>query len=65
MINRVRGCIAILDREGLEGVSCECYLLVKKEFDRPLGGNGRTGDECSVLSERSEYINVSRIIAPG
>ncbi|MBA3714921.1 MAG: winged helix-turn-helix domain-containing protein, partial [Pyrinomonadaceae bacterium] len=32
-----RGNITIIDRAGLEGFACECYKIVKKEFDRALG----------------------------
>ena len=31
-----RGHIAVLDRTGLEGRSCECYAVVKAEIDRLL-----------------------------
>jgi len=37
LISYQRGRITILDREGLEAGSCECYAAVKKEFDRLLG----------------------------
>lgn len=40
VINYKRGHVTILDREKLEGVSCECYEVVKREFDRLLGSNG-------------------------
>jgi CRP-like cAMP-binding protein len=35
-INYTRGNIRILDRKGLEGFSCECYEVVKREFARLL-----------------------------
>jgi CRP-like cAMP-binding protein len=37
VIKYSRGRITIIDREGLEGISCECYRIVRKEFDRLLG----------------------------
>ena len=36
-ISYVRGHITILDRQKLEATVCECYLVVKNEFDRLLG----------------------------
>lgn len=33
------GKITIVDRVGLEATSCECYKLIKAEFDRLIGGN--------------------------
>ena len=36
LINYRRGRITVLDRPGLESRSCECYQVVKKEFDRLL-----------------------------
>ncbi|MCM3903708.1 MAG: Crp/Fnr family transcriptional regulator [Pyrinomonadaceae bacterium] len=36
-ISYVRGHIKILDRRKLEDTVCECYLVVKDEFDRLLG----------------------------
>jgi CRP-like cAMP-binding protein len=36
LIHYQRGHITVLDRPGLEARSCECYAVVKKEFDRLL-----------------------------
>ncbi|MBD2101095.1 Crp/Fnr family transcriptional regulator [Leptolyngbya sp. FACHB-261] len=36
LIRYTRGQITVLDRPGLEAVSCECYQVVKAEFDRLL-----------------------------
>jgi CRP-like cAMP-binding protein len=36
LIRYSRGKITVLDRPGLEALSCECYQVVKTEFDRLL-----------------------------
>jgi Mn-dependent DtxR family transcriptional regulator len=36
LIEYSRGRIKVLDRDGLEARSCECYKVVKAEFDRLL-----------------------------
>ena len=36
LIRYTRGSILVLDREGLEKRTCECYAVVKKEYDRLL-----------------------------
>jgi len=36
LIKYARGHITVLDRPALEGRSCECYAVVKKEYDRLL-----------------------------
>jgi hypothetical protein len=36
LIQYNRGRITVLDRPGLEARACECYAVVKKEFDRLL-----------------------------
>jgi CRP-like cAMP-binding protein len=44
LIGYVRGQIRILDRPGLEALSCECYGIVRREFARLLGADpGRHG----------------------
>jgi len=35
-IEYARGHITVLDRPGLESRTCECYAVVKKEYDRLL-----------------------------
>jgi CRP-like cAMP-binding protein len=40
LIRYVRGRITVLDRQGLELRSCECYAVVKKEYDRLLPQSG-------------------------
>jgi CRP-like cAMP-binding protein len=37
LISYVRGRIRVLDRSGLEATVCECYRVVKDEYDRLLG----------------------------
>ncbi len=37
LIEYVRGTITMLDREALELAACECYRVVKDEYDRLLG----------------------------
>ena len=39
MIDYTRGRINILDRERLEAAACECYHMVKEEYNRLLGGS--------------------------
>jgi hypothetical protein len=36
LIRYARGHIIVMDREGLERRTCECYAVVKKEYDRLL-----------------------------
>jgi CRP-like cAMP-binding protein len=42
LIRYSRGIITILDREGLEEFVCECYQVVKAEFDRLFSGQKET-----------------------
>ena len=37
LIKYARGTITMLDRQGLEVAACECYQVVKEEYDRLLG----------------------------
>ena len=38
LISYRRGRIKVLNRDGLEKRSCECYAVVKAEYDRLLPG---------------------------
>jgi CRP-like cAMP-binding protein len=42
LIHYRRGQITIIDREGLERRTCECYAVVKKEYDRLLPSTAAT-----------------------
>jgi CRP-like cAMP-binding protein len=37
MIRYRRGQVSIVDRKGLEAAACECYQIVRAEFNRLLG----------------------------
>jgi hypothetical protein len=40
LVRSHRGLISILDGAGLEARSCECYAVVRDEYDRLLGYAG-------------------------
>ncbi len=42
LIRYVRGHITVLDRAGLQKRTCECYAVVKREYDRLLPQNVAT-----------------------
>jgi CRP-like cAMP-binding protein len=46
LISYVRGRIQILDRGGLEATACECYKVVKDEYDRLLGSQLHAPHGC-------------------
>lgn len=53
LIRYNRGHIDVLDRPGLEGAVCECYAVVKAEFDRLLSDIPR-GDAFLVVGRSSD-----------
>lgn len=50
LIHYSRGHITVLDRQGLEARVCECYQVVKEEFDRLLPVTKRTKTPVACVS---------------
>jgi Mn-dependent DtxR family transcriptional regulator len=48
LIEYSRGKITVLDRERLETRVCECYAVVKREYDRLLPEGASTGTAKSA-----------------
>jgi CRP-like cAMP-binding protein len=56
IIDYKRGHVTILDRAALERCSCECYVVMKREFDRLLGsplGSTDPEAEAELVFQRS------------
>ena len=51
LIHYHRGHISILSRNGLEERACECYSVVKREYDRLLPPGGETPEKGSQIHE--------------
>ena len=47
LIEYTRGHIQIIDVPGLEAASCECYVVLKEEYDRLLGTRLLNGEAAS------------------
>ncbi|HEX8459456.1 MAG TPA: Crp/Fnr family transcriptional regulator [Pyrinomonadaceae bacterium] len=43
LIDYQRGVVRVLDRKGLQAATCECYWIIRKEFDRFLVANQPAG----------------------
>ena len=57
LIRDRRGHITVLDRDALEHRTCECYAVVKKEYDRLLPA---THGELSAVPARGVPVRASR-----
>jgi CRP-like cAMP-binding protein len=40
LITYTRGRVTVTNRLGLEGVSCECYRVIRRQFERLVGSDG-------------------------
>ena len=53
LIRYRRGTITVLDRAGIEGRACECYQVVKTEFNRLLPADVKHSSERIFVTQRS------------
>jgi CRP-like cAMP-binding protein len=53
LIKYSRGHIEVLDRPGIEAIVCECYCVVKKEYDRLISDIAH-GDPLQILGSSSD-----------
>ena len=52
LIRYHRGHVTIVDREGLEGVACECYKVIRDELDRVVDRASARGREAQPTPTR-------------
>lgn len=55
LIQYSRGLITVINREGLEAQACECYEVVKQEYERLLPAS-RIGGTTGLTSPRGPYV---------
>ena len=51
LIHCTRGHIAVLDRRGLEQRACECYSVIRKEYERLLPHEGATQERDRAMAQ--------------
>jgi hypothetical protein len=71
LIRYSRGHIAVLDRPLLEAQACECYAVVKREYDRLLPPENTVGnagaraldghDACSISTNQIRWPSVTTV----
>ena len=54
LIRYSRGRVTIEDREALEASACECYGIIRREFDRLLEGRETRGPQSGMASRTSK-----------
>jgi CRP-like cAMP-binding protein len=60
LIHYSRGHICVLDRPRLEAEACECYAVVKREYDRLLPIDNVTGNADVHASDGHDRCSISR-----
>jgi len=65
LIRCTRGHLTVLDRRGLAQRSCECYAVVKQEYDRLLGPPELAGGDITAPAWPALLAARSHATAPG
>jgi hypothetical protein len=60
LIHYSRGHIAVLDRPRLEAQTCECYVVVKREYDRLLRPEN-TKTPSATLAYKAHIVRTAHV----